>query len=127
MKSCPFCGVMPVVYDSSDDLKLEHKPNCFLKDNTWIVGERQINKWNTRFPDWISIDENEKLPEEFKVVQTYHVDDLYPVNAYLYDKKQNIWIRETEGPEDIVINGRNEQLYRPPTYWQPLPDLPDKI
>ena len=70
------------------------------------------------------IDLKERLPKEFETVLTKHKKDLYPVVAYLYDRNLNIWMRETEGPEDIAINGRHEELYRPPTHWMPLPEKP---
>jgi hypothetical protein len=71
---------------------------------------------------WINT--NNRLPKEFETVLTQHIDDLYPVAAYLYDKKENIWIREIEGPEGETIKGKNEELYRTPTHWRPLPEKP---
>jgi len=71
---------------------------------------------------WISV--KEKLPKEFKTVLTQHIEDLFPVSAYLYDNGLSIWMRETEGPEDKAITGRHEELYRPPTHWMPLPEKP---
>ena len=69
---------------------------------------------------WISV--KDRLPEKFKVVLTQHVDDLYPVAAYLYD--DTVWMRETEGPEDIIIAGKHETLFRSPTHWMDNPEPP---
>jgi len=67
---------------------------------------------------------NDGLPNEFEVVLTMHENDLYPVCAYLYDKDRLIWCRETEGPEDEYITGKNRVLYRPPTHFMYLNELP---
>jgi len=69
---------------------------------------------------WIKI--TDKIPEEMVAVLTQHIDDLYPAVAYRY--ADNVWLREREGPEDIVLSGRHERLYRPPTHWMPLPIAP---
>ncbi len=69
--------------------------------------------------EWINIDD--ALPKEMVVVLTQHIDDLYPAVAYRYG--DNRWLRKREGPEDIVLSGRDEELYRPPTHLMPLPIL----
>ena len=69
--------------------------------------------------DWIKTEVC--LPKEMVVVLTQHIDDLYPAVAYRYG--DNHWLREREGPEDIVLSGRDEELYRPPTHWMSLPIL----
>lgn len=68
---------------------------------------------------WISVEE--RMPEKFCVVLTQHIDDLYPCAAYTFD---GVWLRETEGPEDDMGEGKNMPLCRPPTHWQPLPAPP---
>lgn len=55
-----------------------------------------------------------------KTVLTRHAHDLYPVSAY---RMETGWYRETEGPEDILVAGRHEPLYRQPTHWMRLPPL----
>lgn len=66
-----------------------------------------------------------RKPEEFKVVLTQHQNDLYPVAAfYLYDGGKMIWMREIEGPEDLVRTGKYEELYQIPTHWMSLPERP---
>lgn len=71
--------------------------------------------------DWQPI---ETAPEPFRVVLTQHEDDLYPVAAYRLP--EGIWLRETEGPEDVYVpgNGRHGDLFRRPTHWMPLPESP---
>ena len=72
---------------------------------------------------WISV--KDRLPKEFETVLTQHVEDLYPVSAfYMINIDRKIWMREIEGPEDIIENGRCGELYRSPTHWMPLPDPP---
>lgn len=73
----------------------------------------------TQFPPWIPI--SERSPDPYVAVLTIHEADLYPVAAFVMGNVEEIWMRETEGPEDIPITGRHEQLYRPPTHWMPLP------
>jgi len=69
---------------------------------------------------------NDDLPNEFEVVLTMHEEDLYPVCAYLYDKDRLIWCRETEGPEYEYTTGKHRVLYRPPTHFMYLNELPKK-
>jgi hypothetical protein len=68
--------------------------------------------------NWSSV---ETAPE-FKAVLAFHADDLYPVVAYRIGEE---WFGETEGPEDLFYGrGRHEKLYRTPTHWMPLPEVP---
>jgi hypothetical protein len=62
-KACPFCGAVPIIYDASGDLKITHKTSCFIKDETWIVGERKKNMWNIRSEkkSQITPEEQEKI------------------------------------------------------------------
>jgi len=71
--------------------------------------------------EWISV--NDSLPRQSQVVLTQHIDDLYPVCAFL---SNNFWLREIEGPEDLYQSesGRYGFLLREPTHWMPLPKPP---
>ena len=62
----------------------------------------------------------ETAPFDGSTVLTINERDLYPVAAFFCE----VWLRETDGPEDVVIAGRHEPLYRPPTHWRPLPSPP---
>ena len=64
--------------------------------------------------EWISV--KDRLPRQYQCVLTIHLDDLYPVCAYL---NGYTWYREIEGPEDIYQSesGRHGVLYRAPTHW----------
>lgn len=67
----------------------------------------------------------ETAPRDGTTVLTMHKDDLYPVSALTFkDVGAGEWFRETEGPDDIEINGRHDVLYRTPTHWMPLPEPP---
>ena len=73
---------------------------------------------------WVRVEEG--LPEHGATVLTINALDLYPVAAFCFDPgtEETIWLRETEGPEDVAIDGRHEPLYRHPTHWRPLPAPP---
>lgn len=71
---------------------------------------------------WIRIED--EMPKGYVAVLTLHEDDLYPVVAWWMNDDWILWFRETEGPEDVIMNGRLDQLYRPPTHWMPLPHPP---
>jgi hypothetical protein len=51
-KKCPFCGVIPTVYDGTGDLRMEHKTDCYFvvsglcSIQDWVVGKRAIEAWN---------------------------------------------------------------------------------
>lgn len=70
----------------------------------------------------IELEKIDKAPE-FKVVLTYHHEDLYPAVAF---RMGDQWFAETEGPED-TIDGREGrkyvELYRKPTHWCNLPEV----
>ena len=76
---------------------------------------------------WISVED--KLPREYQTVLTHHKDDLFPVCAYMViDIMESMWFREIEGPEDMYHDqsGRHGLLYRAPTHWMTLEELPNK-
>lgn len=73
---------------------------------------------------------SEEAPKEFVTVLTLHEDDLYPVAAFRCppsDVEGEQWLRELEGPEDTFDGrpGKCESLYRAPTHWMPLEELPE--
>jgi len=73
--------------------------------------------------EWIKLDD--KRPPPYVSVLTQHIDDLYPVAAFWMGPEGcEMWLRETEGPEDLEIEGRHIELYRPPTHWKELPPSP---
>ena len=130
IKPCPFCEAKPKKYNGFYTVK--HKADCWLYNvlskETYIVGKKAVHAWNTRADAWITIDYDnlETLPKEFETVLTQHVKDLYPVSAYLYEKNDNLWMRELEGPEDKPLEGKHKSLYRSPTHWKPLPEPPEE-
>ena len=65
----------------------------------------------------------ETAPKDGVTILTQHRDDLFPQCAFCIDGE---WLRQTEGPEDVVGlgSGKWEPLYRPPTHWMPLPEPP---
>jgi hypothetical protein len=70
----------------------------------------------------IELEKIDKAPE-FKVVLTYHHEDLYPAVAFRIGDQ---WFAETEGPEDTT-DGREGRkyvaLYRKPTHFCYLPKV----
>ena len=68
--------------------------------------------------DWQPIS---TAPKDGVVVLTIHEDDLYPQCAF----HMGVWMRQTEGPEDMHGPGKWEPLYRTPTHWMPLPEPPN--
>lgn len=50
IKPCPFCGVIPTFYDG--DYKIRHFDECFMHNPQipviWIVGNKRLERWNTR-------------------------------------------------------------------------------
>jgi hypothetical protein len=114
MKECPFCRVMPVVYDCTGDLKIEHTKKCFLKDVTWIVGKRNIQAWNTRPSPWIKA--SERLPDDEKLyfVLRKSPNTGYSVKIAKYFHSRMIW-----------LTGSKEIHYV--AAWCPLPELPEDI
>ena len=60
--------------------------------------------------------------KEFRTYLTRHYEDLHPVCACRIDDE---WLRVTEGPEDD-FDGRGwyEPLYRTPTHFMDLDELP---
>jgi hypothetical protein len=73
-------------------------------------------------PTIVELDKIEAAPE-YKVVLTYHHEDLYPAVAFRMGDK---WFAETEGPEDTT-DGREGrkyiELYRKPTHYCHLPEV----
>jgi hypothetical protein len=108
LKTCRFCQSKNKPEIIGIEIHQKFKcPNCNIKDTVVIDSQ------------WISV--NDKLPKAFSVVLTQHIDDLYPVSAYWTNEE---WIREIEGAEDLIIQGKQEILCRPPTHWRPLPEQP---
>jgi hypothetical protein len=70
----------------------------------------------------IELEKIDKAPE-YKVVLTYHNEDLYPAVAFRLGDQ---WFAETEGPEDTT-DGREGrkyvELYRTPTHFCHLPEV----
>ena len=49
LKSCPFCGAIPIYFDDGD-YKIKHFDHCFLlyyDDSFWIF-KRCVEAWETR-------------------------------------------------------------------------------
>lgn len=68
------------------------------------------------------------MPPTGVTILSYHEEDLYPQPAYVlfFDAATPTWMAEGEGPEtcDDRNNTIIRELYRPPTHWRHLPDLP---
>lgn len=78
--------------------------------------------------EWRKVTDTE--PRDTRTVLTYHVEDLYPVTAFAVGESDGArcWFREAEGPEETYDGrkGKHEPLYRPPTHWMELPELPEE-
>lgn len=89
-------------------------------------GTRLERKDWTGEPDkhgWLAIEG----ARDNETVLTQHKEDLFPVPAYRLTDADGtqVWLRETEGPEDSFYGGsRHEPLYRTPTHYRPLPPPP---
>jgi hypothetical protein len=71
---------------------------------------------------WIAVED--KLPSSYHSVMTYNTKDLSPVCAfYVIDQGNILWMRTIEGPEDCQIDGKDRQLYRPPTHWAEIYEM----
>ena len=131
LKACPICTNDAKILNPQYGTYFAECRVCGTSGPIAQTREEAKRKWNLRLPElpdeWISVEE--RLPEEYKVVLTQHVDDLFPIPAYYIDNAfgaDMIWLREIEGPEDIVRTGKHEQLYGSPTHWQSLPKPPAK-
>lgn len=65
---------------------------------------------------------------EYITVLTKHEKDLFPVCAFyaLKEDGTRFWMRIIEGPEDVMRSSQGDHgaLYRPPTHWLSLDELP---
>jgi len=115
LKPCPFCktNMREVWLRNESSLWFEHpRRGCMLD------GQRfKIAAWNTRQPEWVSVDD--RLPEDFMEVLVRTPD--YVVEAY-YDRRDTdsgwqCWLRKTE----VILTYANV------THWMPLPEPPEKV
>ena len=76
--------------------------------------------------EWISV--LRQPPRCYVTYLTQHVDDLCPVPAFFLGHGHDIWLRESEGPEDLeeFPKGKYDELYRPPTHYRDLDAPPER-
>lgn len=122
LKSCPFCGRSPDVYQAPNMMILMGMPYfagewiclCLHCHQTAVGGKKYsdvVEKWNRRAPEWFSVDK--VLPSEEMYVLGFDKEGKHHYsNLYFYP--------ETQEFRDEMYPGSPVSI----THWMPYPDAP---